>query len=104
MCLACGKGKPSDTHGSADALVIRDLERAAEADSISVQRVADKLSRGEFGGNGDDHISRADVERAARAVNVPYERAVQNIKRCVDEYVARSNPVIMNAPSDAGAG
>ena len=43
MCVSCGCGKPSDAHGNSDHIVIRDLERAAEAASISVEQVADNI-------------------------------------------------------------
>ena len=43
MCLSCGCGKPSDAHGNSDHIVIRDLERAAEAANISVEQAADNI-------------------------------------------------------------
>ena len=68
MCVSCGCGKPSDSHGNSDHIVIHDLERAAEAANLSVAQVA------------------------------------ANIKKSVDDYVARSRPRLEAAPSDAGPG
>ena len=43
MCVSCGCGKPSESHGNSDHIVIHDLERAAEAANISVDQVADNI-------------------------------------------------------------
>ena len=103
MCLGCGNGKPSDHHGNPDHIVIRDLERAAEADSISVREAAERIQRGEFG-EGEGHLTRERLERAARAGNISAEQTADNIRKSVDEYAARSRPVFQEAPSDAGPG
>lgn len=56
MFLSCGNRQPSDHHGNADNIVIHDLERAAEADSISVREAAEGTRRAEFG-EGQSGIS-----------------------------------------------
>ena len=104
MCLSCGCGKPSDAHGNPDNIVIHDLERAAEAENISIQQVATNIKNGIFREGNEDHIKRQDLERAARVANISLEEAADNIKRTVDRYVSRSRPVLQEAPSDAGPG
>ena len=102
MCLSCGCRKPSDAHGNPDNIVIHDLERAAEAENISVLQVANNIKNGVFPGGNEDHIKREDVEAAARAANISYEQAVDNIKSTVDQYVGRSRTVLQEASSDGG--
>ncbi len=104
MCLSCGCGKPSDKHGNPDNIVIHDLERAAEAENVTVQQVATNIKNGVFPEGNEDHIKRADIERAARAANISPEQAADNIKTTVDQYVGRSRPVHQEAASDAGPG
>jgi hypothetical protein len=45
MCVSCGCGRPSDSHGNSDHIVIHDLERAAEAANISITQVVANIQK-----------------------------------------------------------
>lgn len=104
MCVCCTCGRPSDAHGSTDHILIHDLERAAEAENSSVVQVADRIKSGAFARGNTDHITRDDLERAARATNNTVDGVASNIKASVDQYTARSRPMLQNQGSDAGPG
>jgi hypothetical protein len=43
MCLSCGCGIPEDDHGNPDNLVYEDIERAADAEGLSVSQTIQNL-------------------------------------------------------------
>lgn len=43
MCVSCGCGAPHEDHGNPDNITAQDMQRAAEAASISSAEAADNI-------------------------------------------------------------
>lgn len=45
MCMTCGCGKPHDRHGDERNIVMEDLERAAEASNITMEKAIENIQQ-----------------------------------------------------------
>lgn len=44
MCLSCGCHEPHDDHGNPDQITYEDLKKAADANGVSVEVIANNIT------------------------------------------------------------